>query len=55
MGVTRVFFTSDVHGSEICFMKFISAAKYYKADVIIRGALINLDEKSVRNYLLTQG
>lgn len=34
---TRVFFTSDVHGSEICFMKFLNAAKFYQANVVILG------------------
>lgn len=33
----RLFFTSDIHGSDICFRKFISAAKFYKADVLILG------------------
>jgi Icc-related predicted phosphoesterase len=37
MASTRVFFTSDVHGSEVCFMKFLDAAKFYKADVLILG------------------
>ncbi len=35
--MTRIFFTSDVHGSDPCFMKFINAAKFYKADVLILG------------------
>jgi Icc-related predicted phosphoesterase len=35
--LTRIFFTSDVHGSEVCFMKFINAAKFYKANVLILG------------------
>jgi Icc-related predicted phosphoesterase len=35
--LTRVFFTSDVHGSETCFMKFLNAAKFYRADVLILG------------------
>jgi uncharacterized protein len=33
----RVLFISDLHGSEVCFRKFINAAKAYKADVIISG------------------
>jgi len=32
-----IFFTSDIHGSEICFKKFINAGKYYGVDVIILG------------------
>lgn len=34
---TRIFFATDVHGSEVCWMKFINAGKFYKADVIILG------------------
>jgi len=37
MANTRIFFTSDVHGSEVCFMKFLNAAKFYQANVIILG------------------
>jgi len=37
MGLTKVFFTSDVHGSEICFLKFLNAAKFYEAQVLILG------------------
>jgi Icc-related predicted phosphoesterase len=37
MTLTRVFFASDVHGSEVCFLKFINAAKFYKADILILG------------------
>lgn len=35
MSGTRVFFCTDTHGSDICFLKFIGAAKFYKADVIV--------------------
>lgn len=34
---TRIFFASDVHGSESCFRKFINAAKFYDAKVLILG------------------
>jgi Icc-related predicted phosphoesterase len=34
---TRIFFVSDVHGSERCFRKFINAAKFYSANVLILG------------------
>lgn len=33
----RLFFATDVHGSETCFRKFVNAAKAYKADAIILG------------------
>jgi len=32
---TRIFYVTDVHGSEVCFNKFLSAATFYKADVVI--------------------
>jgi Icc-related predicted phosphoesterase len=34
---TKLFFTTDVHGSERCFRKFVNAARAYKADVLILG------------------
>ena len=34
---TRIFFTSDVHGSEVCFLKFLNAAKFYQANVLVLG------------------
>jgi len=37
LGSIRIFFTSDVHGSEVCFSKFLSAAKFYQVDVLILG------------------
>jgi hypothetical protein len=33
----KVFFASDVHGSERCFKKFVNAARFYSADVLILG------------------
>jgi Icc-related predicted phosphoesterase len=35
--VTRMFFTTDVHGSTVVFKKFINAAKFYEAQVIVLG------------------
>jgi Icc-related predicted phosphoesterase len=34
---TRLFFATDVHGSDDCFRKFLTAATLYKADAIILG------------------
>ena len=34
---TRIFFATDIHGSEPCFLKFFNAASFYKADVIVLG------------------
>ena len=39
---TRVFYATDVHGSEICFRKFLSAATRYKAEVLILGGDIGV-------------
>jgi hypothetical protein len=35
--MTTIFFATDVHGSEICWKKFINAGKFYEADVLILG------------------
>jgi Icc-related predicted phosphoesterase len=32
---TRLFFCTDVHGSEKCFRKFVNAGKFYSANVLI--------------------
>jgi Icc-related predicted phosphoesterase len=33
----RLFFATDVHGSDVCFRKFLAAAKVYQADTLILG------------------
>jgi len=33
----RLFYASDIHGSETCFRKFLNAARAYKADVLVLG------------------
>ena len=33
----KIFFATDVHGSNVCFKKFVGAAKFYGADVLILG------------------
>lgn len=33
----RIFFATDVHGSDRCFRKFLAAAKVYEADVLLLG------------------
>ena len=54
--MTRLFFTTDVHGSDRCFRKFINAARAYKADTLILGGditgkvLIPIVEKSDGRY-----
>jgi Icc-related predicted phosphoesterase len=36
-GGTRVFYATDVHGSERTWKKFLNAAKFYGADVLVMG------------------
>ena len=33
----RIFFATDVHGSEVCWRKFLNSGKHYDADVIVLG------------------
>jgi uncharacterized protein len=33
----KVFFATDLHGSEMCWRKFLNAAKFYDADVLVCG------------------
>jgi len=35
--MTKVFFATDLHGSEMCWRKFLNSAKFYDADVLICG------------------
>src|SRR3954454_21256249 len=34
---TRLYFATDIHGSETCWRKFLNAGKHYEADVLILG------------------
>jgi Icc-related predicted phosphoesterase len=33
----RIFFATDIHGSEVCWKKFLNSGEHYKADVVILG------------------
>ena len=33
----KLFFATDIHGSEVCWRKFVAAADFYDADVLILG------------------
>jgi uncharacterized protein len=33
----KIFFATDIHGSEICWRKFLNSAAFYKADMVILG------------------
>lgn len=35
--MTRLFFCTDLHGSEVCFRKFLHAGRVYEAQVVIMG------------------
>jgi Icc-related predicted phosphoesterase len=35
--ITRIFFSTDLHGSEKCFRKFLNAGKFYKSNILIMG------------------
>ncbi len=54
----RIFFITDIHGSTVCFKKFINAAPIYKADILILGgditgkALVPILEKGDGTYTL---
>lgn len=37
MMATTLYYASDVHGSNRCFRKFLNAAKFYKAGVLVMG------------------
>ncbi len=37
MAKTRIYFVSDLHGSSVCFRKFINATKVYEPNVLILG------------------
>ena len=34
---TRIFFATDIHGSEICWKKFLNSGKHYEANIMILG------------------
>jgi uncharacterized protein len=33
----KIFFATDIHGSEVCWRKFLNSAAFYKADMVILG------------------
>jgi uncharacterized protein len=36
-GEVTIFFATDIHGSEVCFRKFVAAAAFYGADLLVLG------------------
>jgi uncharacterized protein len=57
--VTKLFFATDIHGSDICWNKFLNAGKFYGADVLILGgdmtgkAVVPLIHQGGKNYRVT--
>jgi uncharacterized protein len=37
VAMTKLFFATDIHGSDICWSKFLNAGRFYGADVLILG------------------
>ena len=35
--VTRLFYATDIHGSERTYRKFVNAGKFYEANVLVMG------------------
>jgi len=57
--VTKLFFATDIHGSDICWSKFLNAGKFYEADVLILGgdmtgkAVVPFIHQGGNNYRVT--
>ncbi|MBI5842164.1 MAG: metallophosphoesterase [Chloroflexi bacterium] len=57
--MTTIFFATDVHGSDICWSKFLNAGKFYGADVLILGgdmtgkAVVPVVHQGGQNYRTT--
>src|SRR5688572_13352773 len=56
VAMTKLFFATDIHGSDICWSKFLNAGKFYGADVLILGgdmtgkAVVPLIHQGGTNY-----
>lgn len=57
---TTLYYASDVHGSNRCFRKFLNAAKFYKAQVLVMGgdvlgkAIVFLEETRPGVYVAAE-
>ncbi len=60
MAQTTIYYASDVHGSDRCFRKFLNAAQFYRADVLVMGgdilgkAIVFLEEVRPGVFSTTQ-
>ncbi len=53
LAATRLFFATDVHGSERCFLKFVNAAEGYKANILVMGG--DITAKSITPIFSERG
>ncbi len=57
--MTKLFFATDIHGSDICWIKFLNAGKFYEADRLILGgdmtgkAVVPVVHQGGSNYKVT--
>ena len=57
--MTTIFFATDIHGSDICWSKFLNAGKFYNADQLILGgdmtgkAVVPFVHQGGKNYRIT--
>ncbi len=57
--MTTIFFATDIHGSDICWSKFLNAGKFYGADQLVLGgdmtgkAVIPFIHQGGQNYRVT--
>jgi Icc-related predicted phosphoesterase len=57
--MTKLFFATDIHGSDICWSKFLNAGKFYGADVLLLGgdmtgkAVVPFIHQGGKNYRVT--
>ena len=57
--MTTLFFATDIHGSDICWSKFLNAGKFYGANVLILGgdmtgkAVVPFVHQGGKNYKVT--
>jgi len=57
--MTTIFFATDIHGSDICWSKFLNAGKFYGADLLVLGgdmtgkAVVPFIHKGGKSYQVT--
>jgi hypothetical protein len=57
----KIFFATDIHGSEVCWRKFLNSAAFYKADMVVLGgdvtgkAMVPITERNGSWHLTLRG